>query len=62
MSLSSKPLDPDRDVNPSGADGWKRADSSPVAGRQDILCVDSIDHARIKMMSAAQNANGGEVH
>lgn len=39
------------------------AGSSPVAWRQDILSADGgIDHAHIKMMSAAVNADGGEVH
>lgn len=38
-------------------------DKSPVARQRDILSVDgAIDHAHIKMMSAAVNANGGEVH
>ena len=38
-------------------------DTSPVAWQHDIFCVDGgIDHAHIKMMSAAVYANGGKVH
>lgn len=45
------------------SDGNICTDKSPVAWRRDILSVDgAIDHAHIKIMLAAVNANGGEVH